>query len=123
MPEQKKMFSPEMMANDQMALLPTGQFANISSIHPSMSVIYPLDQMLPLEFTGLFDEIGTEIFDGDILKSDSGFWIMEWGSLSKGVDLGWGLFSRKQNRRCNLIGLDKMVVVGNIFQNEGLLSP
>jgi len=60
----KKMFSPEEMAKDQMALLPDGSgFWNRSSNYASMSV--NIKAMIPLQSTGLTAE--KEVFAGDKL--------------------------------------------------------
>lgn len=60
-----QMFSAEEMAQDQLTLLPTGQFINVSGVSTKLSKINA--EMIPLQFTGLHDSLRKEIYEGDIL--------------------------------------------------------
>jgi hypothetical protein len=63
----KKMWSPEEMASDQLALLPDGTgFANISSTSTKLTQF--LHHLIPLQFTGKCDKDGVRIFKGDLIR-------------------------------------------------------
>lgn len=127
-PKTKRMYSAEEMAKDQMTLLPTGRFINVHSISTELSEIYSWDEMLPLQYTGLKDKNGKEIYEGDIIES---------------LEKMFGGNGEKQNREVRFEGGAFMigsvdlsivtedmpnglsfepVVVGNIYENPKLLK-
>jgi len=73
---QEKMYSPEQLAEDQLTLLATGKFINVSSVSTQMSVI--LESMIPLQTIGTTDKNGSEIFEGDIILWNGFHWIISW---------------------------------------------
>lgn len=148
---QKKMYSAEEMAADQLTLLPTGEFINVNGRSTSLSVIYPRDKFIPLQYTGLKDKPGNEIYEGDILQERDGEYIRRlqvcfgtfWhvtGDSRDGVDdeggfaIGfylkdyYGKHTFPENKGYALF-VDKeenyiafLEVIGNIYENPELLK-
>ena len=111
----KKMFSAEEMASDQMALLPDGYFANIHSKSTKLSRIFTHEEMLPLQFTGLKDKNGKEIYEGDILGFHVGEdneiqWTVKWSTTPYTAHYDFGIMPRA----------DFCTVIGNIYENPEL---
>ena len=129
-----KMFSAEEMAIDQMTLLPTGQFINVHGARTSASTVYPQDKFIPLQFTGLLDKNGKEIYEGDIVQLgthetlkaviefyESGFY-QRW--LKPNIRTGFDMPAHHGNRE-PLFSNSKISlhIIGNIYENPELLEP
>jgi len=119
----KKMFSAEEMARDQLTLLPTGCFINVSSTSTTFSEVYDSDKFIPLQYTGLKDKNGKEIYEGDMLKDDTGmgrvlfcapaFVVIDYSGLV------WSLGGGIVNIKDNLLNTE---VIGNIYESPELLE-
>lgn len=104
----KKMWSAEEMGADQEALLPDGRgFANISSDNTRLSQIH--SHLLPLQYTGLRDSKGKEIYEGDIVKAtfNSSIHKVEW---------------RNDQCQWSIGGFGMWEVIGDIYSNPELLT-
>lgn len=116
-----KMFSPEEMANDQLTLLPTGQFINVSGNRTSDSVIYSKDMMIPMQFTGKTFPDGVEIYEGDLIGMGKYVYVVKFEDAKFVLyhilnDYGkWGDL-------CRIFDVDfkdySFTLIGNIFQND-----
>lgn len=70
----------------------------------------PIEGTPLMQFTGLLDKNGREIYEGDIVKND------KWNGIGNGIvqwdKIGWG---------CDYYFLTKGEIIGNIYENPELL--
>jgi uncharacterized phage protein (TIGR01671 family) len=126
----KKMFLPEKMGQDEMCLNPDGRgFVNVSGISTKLSQYFP--EMIPEQFTGLLDQYGKEIYEGDVIqfayrtgtKDDS---IKLFTGNVVWNDLGyWSIVVHGKEKWENALfdcSLSDIEIIGNIHENPELLK-
>jgi len=138
-----KMFSAEEMGEDQLMILPDGRgFINVHGGDTALSILHP--EMIPMQFTGLHDKNGKEIYESDIFRleesDDNGdiviylviTWVKEWcmfatlrtdeysDYLKKGIEaldepMFWTYTLEDTDNH-------KYFLCGNVYANPDLLS-
>ncbi|MCI4463727.1 MAG: hypothetical protein JHC30_06120 [Caldisericum sp.] len=74
-----------------------------------------------MQYTGLKDKNGKEIYEGDIVKYDNHLYIVKW--LDKFVGfMGVGVDQERSDLFLDLVFLTPYKVVGNIYENPELLG-
>jgi uncharacterized phage protein (TIGR01671 family) len=79
---------------------------------------YPKDQVIPLQYTGLKDKNGTEIYEGDIVKYKS-FFSSDYvlGVVEYTEQAEWAVDMRLLSRIYS-----NVEVIGNIYEHPHLLG-
>jgi len=118
--EQGKMYSAEEMGQGQLTLMPDGRgFANIHSVSKRLSEIDDNQKMIALQFTGLHDKNGKEIYEGDLLCYHDSDEEPEIGLVffNEGI---WQLGPK--DYIMGLSEFDIFKIIGNIYENPELIN-
>ena len=125
----KMMFSAENMGQDQLTLSVDGRgFINVSGDSTELSEF--ITDMLPMQYTGLKDKNGKDIYEGDILKKENlkakVFWDdtdLAFKAISNDGDkYGPYYMDLKSNSEHNKKEIKKIEIIGNIHENPELLK-
>lgn len=80
-------------------------------------VSYSMDRFNVMQYTGLKDKNGKEIYEGDLLNDSNGYiWLVSWND-------NHGCYQvTNDNIVVEIIDNDNEVVVGNIYSNPELVT-
>jgi len=122
-----KMFSAGTMTTDQLTLLPTGNFINVSGADTQASTI--LHSMIPLQYIGVKDKNGKEIYEGDYIRccvdDDCSIHSVEWGGENHNCYPAFDLVpdaELESNGISYFHSTGTIEVVGNIYENKVALG-
>ena len=122
--KQERMYSAEEMGQDQLTLMPDGRgLANISGADTKLSRVDDGRTMIPLQYTGLKDKQGKEIYEGDIVQTmqeDEQKAYIEQVKWSEDF-LCWAVYQNNEFAELYL-SAGNSEVIGNIYENPELLE-
>jgi uncharacterized phage protein (TIGR01671 family) len=106
---------------EEKRMFPVISFANVSFGNYENPERYEI-----MEYTGLDDKNGKEIYEGDIVKlhPTSDACVVEFGEQSISHDfLGVGFYTKeKDGSQGNIFGGSYVEIIGNIYKNPELLK-
>ena len=113
----KKMWSPEEMGEDELTINPDGSgFVNVHGENTKLSQY--MDHLIPLQFTGLKDKAGKEIYEGDVVRNN---WNGSVEAIQDIRSIDWLLSDGFLAGQENDDALLDAEIIGNIHENPELI--
>lgn len=111
----------EMLKVQELDFEPTFYGGRIAIRPDQYNDYFDTEDMILMQYTGLHDKNGKEIYEGDILKS------IQWNDIYLVKYIGTAFYlCRKGNKGFNKIttwnNAEKSEVIGNIYENSELLG-
>lgn len=127
--EYKNMFPVFTLSIGTQEVLGDPQYAsNLYNIHfvNGGGVYRKIDDVILMQYTGLKDKNGKEIYEGDILFKfgiDDAPYVVKFGEQSISHDWqGVGFYTEYGGEIANIFGGSYVEVIGNIYENPDLLT-
>jgi len=112
------MYSAQELGDDQLTLSVDGRgFINVHGDDVKKSVFLG-DLMIPLQFTGLHDLKGVEIYEGDVVKFPDGTHEVKYAEHTACFHAGGKNFTD----RLNIEGSSDREILGDVYEHPELLK-
>jgi len=117
--KKKEMFSPEEMGRDQLTIMPDGR--GFINVHGSSTRLSSFPDMIPMQYTGLKDTDGVDIYEGDYVRCSLAEGVVKYwnsqGSFRIDYPKGSIAFPMLHFNSCS-----DYKIIGNIYQNPELIT-
>lgn len=122
-------YNQKMFVNDELIIWNNNVYANDSKkLSYNHLIGWSIDEEYLMQSTGLFDENGVEIFEGDIVQFEDYYEVSDSLYINKGIiewcQGGFHVTNRDSVLMEDLLDGDSLdvTIIGNIYENKELLD-